>query len=263
MDSYILSKVLLYSLLIFRIHNTYKGGAYRYPNYVFIILSLFLIFTLLGGIGVHLAVTLNEYDGKAQLLPVVSSLIYCGMDIVLGIVSMILFLKPLFEVMKNTESVAADDEKSKNWLDTIIRFIMLPLAALVSSTIVGILLVIRFFLGFEHAAADWLEEEEVIASISYLNSFIMLSIVDGFIAILTTGLNFKFGHKYYRMCCGVCHDPVLRRYQSHRKETMEKRKTTTQYGTDDLPTPHKNHMELQSLSSSSGLNSPAAVTVDD
>mmetsp|Transcript_57414 Transcript_57414/g.95400 ORF Transcript_57414/g.95400 Transcript_57414/m.95400 type:complete len:365 (+) Transcript_57414:70-1164(+) len=253
LDLYILSKLLLYTLLIYRLWSTYKGGTYAYGRKVFVTLGVFAVLTFFGLILVHVAVSYDKYNGKGQLLPLVSSLIICIMDILLGIVSMVLFVKPLFDIMRNTESVNMKDEKGKTWLDTIVRFIVLPLTALISSTIVGILLVVRTALGFEHAVANEWNPTAMIRSIAYLNCFILLSILDSGISIWCIFLNFKFGHAYYAVICGPCHRSMLKKYISreqkkHTTEGMNQSYLETQTLT---PTAGRQDLKIQPVDSHS------------
>ena len=221
-DSYIISRLSLYFLLCFRIYTSFKESAFSYNKFVYVILATFVMLSFCGLLLFNIAVILGTYHGIYGV-PISAILLYCTMDISLGIVTMVLFVKPLYKLMRVKKEINDDshDQRMDEMHFIIVKYIILSLTTLISSVFVGILLAVRFLLGYAHVHAD-----HIIFSISYLNLMVLFSVIDGFITILCIYMYFRFGNGMYKMLCKRCYEPILMK-KTAKNETSEGPKTPT------------------------------------
>ena len=221
MDFYITSKLSLYLMIITRLYSTYGKGAYKYPNWVFIIMGIFVFLMIIAQILIHIAVINDMYNEKPHALPIISSIMFGLVDLLLGSITLILFVKPLFKLLKRSQ-LSMEDEHSSSFFLTIIRYTSLSLITLISNISVGIFMAARFMLGYAHDAStgnpEW-DLESTVVSISVLNMLLFLIIIDGFIAIICMAFNLKFGHKYFNMWCKCWYRKLLKRYEISRTKS--------------------------------------------
>ena len=215
LDSYIISRLSLYFLLCFRIYTSFRSGAYSYDKRVYIVLATFVMLSFCGLLLFNIAVVLGRYHGVYGM-PISAISLYCAMDISLGIMTMVLFVKPLYKLMRFKKQMGDDVgiEGMDEMNNIAVRYIILSLTTLISSVFVGLILAIRFLLGFAHRT-----EGKLIFSISYLNIMVLFSVIDGFITILCIYMYFEFGHGLYEILCKRCYEPVLERYE---KQTIKR-----------------------------------------
>ena len=128
MDSYILSRLSLYFLLCFRLYTSFRSGAYSYPKRVYIVLTTFVMLSFCGLFLFNIAVILGRYHGVYGM-PISAILLYCTMDISLGIMTMVLFVRPLYKLMRFKKQMG--DEFGIEGMDEMnniaVRYIILSL----------------------------------------------------------------------------------------------------------------------------------------
>eukprot|EP01083_Nonionella_stella_P017202 48086_1 len=220
-NSYILSKISVYIVFITRLHLSFHSSIYQYSNIIFCVLFAFTFFVIVMLVIFDLNVLGYDIDGHNYIhswIPVWSILTYASCDILLSLITLVLFVLPLSKLviiqlesqndcyrMKPSDSQfsrhLSEQIEQNDLIQAMTRYIHLGCFALLSSMMCGSILVFRFVVGL-YGAYD-------VNGILFLDIVAMFCMVDNLISMWCIMLNFSFSHEYYRvLCCKKCCDPI-------------------------------------------------------
>ncbi|ETO31661.1 hypothetical protein RFI_05458 [Reticulomyxa filosa] len=235
---YLLGKILLYLLLIYRLHHTYERTVYTISNHTFAALFVCIVLAVIAFIGFNINMFSSQtkpdiLKGNAPniiqstLKKKTSSFFFNfkkkgrkKLTVNSGDLAIYesgntynsdierpkdMRRQPLMSA-SNEESTTANslNVRQISLLHVMTRYTILCIVAMVSSITVVALLLVRFSLG-------WVQGKSK-TSIQYFNVMTIIQMVDGIINCATVYMTFKFNEPYYHFFCRRCHNFCISKY---------------------------------------------------
>eukprot|EP01083_Nonionella_stella_P120770 362195_1 len=199
MNSYMLSKMCLYSLFIARLYNDWFKKIYSYSIKILYSLLLMMLLALLTLAIVNALFIINFKRVKPKDVDNTNTaaiIVFVCLDFTLSVFTLILFVIPLCSRYGNRLKLA------------VLKYICLSLVSIISSTFCGILMIIRFSNQWYHAFLS--------LEIQYLDVLNSASSLDCLISLISIYFGFILKETYNcEKCCNCCLTLLRRRWNHH------------------------------------------------
>lgn len=208
-DTYILSKLMVYTLFIDRIYNDYFKKIYFYSSKILYLL-LFMVILVIATLIIFNTFSVLNFQGEyIHLLGKISVVVFVAMDITFSLCTLFLFIKPIYSQTNSNQNKQYMKHK-------IVKYALLSTFAIVSSLLYELTYAIRIFTGLYHSDTN--------ASNDYMDISSMLQISDCIVSMFCVYFGFVERNIFDRFCkrCHSCFQGIHFGIIQQRKKTIDK-----------------------------------------
>ena len=207
-DTYILSKLMVYTLFIDRIYNDYFRKIYFYSSKILYLLLFMVILVIVTLIIFNTFSALNFQGDSIHLLGKISVIVFISMDITFSLSTLFLFIKPIY-------SQTNSDQNKQYMKHKIVKYALLSTFAIMSSLIYEVTYAIRIFTGLYHSDSN--------ASNDYMDISSMLQVMDCVVSMFCVYFGFVERDIFDRFCkrCHACFQGIHFGIIQQRKKTID------------------------------------------